>query len=183
MLDSELITLLGNEIDAAVKVSYPLMTDYEVMQGAQPTQEGTPSVPTLILLKVHDRPRGWPMTSYARNSDGLFQESLVQLVETTCNVSSLFWQDPTKPDDQVVTAADLLNSVMLQFLFPSKIQELMAKGINILRITDVSNEPFENDDHRFEFHPTFEIVFTHNRTAAKTTPFISTIDGEVIPVN
>lgn len=182
MLDSELITLLGGEVEKAVKAAYPLLADFEVIQGAQPTQQGTPSVPTIIILKVHDRTRGWPMTTYAKNEDGLFQETLVQLIETTCNVSALFWQDPNKPDSEVVTAADLLSSVMLQFLFPSKISELMGKGCNILRVTEVTNEPFEDDNHRFEFFPTFELVFTHGREASKTSPFISTVDGVTIPV-
>lgn len=162
MLDSELMPFIGQEIERAVSANFPDLGSHEVIQGAQPTQEGTPTVPTIIFIKLPDRTRGWPRTEY-KLVDGKSKELMQQLYETTVQVSTLKWQDPNELNERVVTASDLLNAIMLSFTMQSSIFRFKASDLNILRVEEITNEPFENDQHQFEFHPTFQITFTHHR--------------------
>lgn len=165
MLDSELIPFIGKFLESCIAQGFPNLGPSEVIQGAQPTQEGTPKVPTVIYIKLPDRPRGWPMRKYlpVPGSPGSATEVVMQLYETSIQVSCLKWQDPTMPNAQVVTASDLLNRLMMGFTMPSAIYEFNKLGVNLLRIDEVTNDPFENDNHQFEFHPTFVVVITHSR--------------------
>lgn len=161
MLDSELFPFIGTFLENAVASNYPHLTSFEVIQEAQPTQQGVPTVPIVTMIKAFDRPRGWPMTKFVLEG-GKLVERMVQLYETTLNISALKWQDPASPEE-VVTASDLLNTMMLSFTMLSNIYRMQDMGISILRIEEVHNEPFENDNHQFEFHPTFILVLTHKR--------------------
>lgn len=178
MLDSQLIPFFGSQIETAVLSAYPNIGDVEVIQAAQPTQQGTPTVPTLMFIKLPDRRSGWPMTKTGRIA-GVFTESVIQLFESTFQVSALSWQDPSKPNDQVVTASDLLNQVLMYFTMPSVMRSWREQNLGILRVRDVTNESFENDQHQFEFYPTFQLVFTHQREFANKAELITMIDGEI----
>lgn len=179
MLDSELIPFIGQAIESFCAELFPQIK-VEVIQEAQPTQQGVPSVPTLTFIKFPDRTRGWPHTEYSIEPDGTGKEKLVQLYETSIQISSLKWQDPSS--DQVVTASDLLNAIMLRLTMQSTIQAFRKANVGILRVTEVTNEPFENDTHRFEFHPTFVIVLCHKREVEVSTEFVTRIEGEIFEV-
>lgn len=181
MLDSELIPFIGQTISRAMTKYFPSLGDFEVLQSAQPTQEGTPSVPTIFFQKFPDRPRGWPMTKYVVE-DGVGKEVSVQLYETSIHISSLAWQDPTKPNDEVVTASDILNKIFMYFSMRARTYEFSAAGLNILRVMELSNQAFENDDHRFEFFPTFVLELTHNRAIEDDANIISRITGDLIEI-
>lgn len=178
MLDSELIPFIGQEIERIVTANFPSLTAFEVIQGAQPTQQGTPSIPTIVFIKLPDRPRGWPRTEYALVG-GVAKELMMQLYETTFAISSLKWQNPEEPNASVVTSSDLLNVIMLGMTMRSNVFKYRAMDLNILRVEEVTNEPFENDDHRFEFHPTFQITFTHRRDISGDVVFANRVIAEV----
>jgi len=181
MLDSALIPFIGQEIERAITGNFPNLGPHEVIQGAQPTQEGTPTVPTIIFIKMPDRLRGWPRTEYAV-VDGTSKELMTQLYETMFQISALKWQDPNQANASVVTASDLLNGIMMTFTMQSSIFRFNAAKLNILRIEEITNEPFENDDHRFEFHPTFQITFTHRREVSVVTDATVKVIAEVFEV-
>lgn len=162
MLDSQLMSLVGLFLTGIVNQFYPNLGPFEVIQEAQPTQQGTPTVPTITFIKAPgDTPRGWPIKT--RNIvNGKTIETMTQLYETSIQISCLKWQNPETPNSQVVTASDLLNTIQMAVMYrPGGLTSF--NSLNVLRVIEVSNEPFENDDHRFEFHPTFTLVFTHSR--------------------
>lgn len=179
MLDSQLVTILGGEIERALVMGLPNLGPCEVIQKGQPTQEGTPTMQTVFFEKLFDRPRGWPMASFEK-SDAGYTESVQQLYETNFQISSLAWQDPLA--DKVVTASDLVNQVHMFFMLPSEILHLNVLGVSILRVSDIRNPYFENDRHQFEAHPSFDIVVTHNRTIAVDIPAITSAKGELYPL-
>lgn len=182
MLDSELMPFIGNFLNESVSKGFPSLASFEVIQEAQPTQQGTPTVPTITFIKVPgDRPRGWPMSKLELVSGKTVQRT-TQLYETSINISCLKWQDPALPTAQVVTASDIVNRIMLAFTMPSTIYRFNQLGVSLLRVDEVSNEPFENDQHQFEFHPTCVITITHSRDITDEIGAIVTVEEFVVGV-
>jgi len=176
MLDSQLIRILRAEIEAGAVASFPSLAGTPVIQKAQPTQQGSSSGPSLYLEKIDDAPRHWPMSKFGL-VDGVFTEEVTQLYESVYQISSLFLQLVGAPI--VITASDLANQVMMWFLLPSTIARLRKQNIGILRVTKVRNEKFEDDEHKFEAHPSFDLTITNDRTLSVTTPKVTTIDGTI----
>lgn len=178
MLDSELVIIIADVLEKAIAASYPGLV-VPVVQKAQPTSQGTVNGPSVYFEKLFDDPRHWPMTKFGQ-VDGVFKERTTQLYESVFQISSLLWQDPNAA--VVITASDIANQIYMYLTLPSVIAELRAKGIGYLRITRVSNDKFENDDHRFEAHPSFNWTITNDRTIEVAIPTITTFDGEAFPV-
>jgi len=169
MLDSELIIIMGDTIKSAIDSSG--FGSVNLVQKAQPTQEGVPTGPTVFFEKLFHLGYGWPMTKYVQDPATLsFTEVVTQLTETTIQISSLSRQDPTS--SSVITASDLVNHINLFFAMPSQIAKLLSQGISILKVKEVRNPYFENDSHIFEAHPSFDLVFTHNATISVGIPGI-----------
>ncbi|QQO38567.1 hypothetical protein [Pseudomonas phage TH15] len=164
MFDGELIEKLVVELTAAMTSAKETLQfpDFEVVQKAQPTQQGTSTKPVIFFQKLFDIPRGWPATDwYLDNVARKYVEITRQHVETTFQISSLHWQNPEL--DHVVTAADIANYVRAYFQARSTIQRVKELDFLILRVSHISNEAFENDKHQFEFHPSFDMVVTYNQ--------------------
>lgn len=177
MLDSQLIALLNQRMQSAVlAIGFGPMP---VIQKDQPTQQGTASGPAAYFQKLFDIPRGWASTSHYTNGvTGDYVERTTQMYETTFQISAFYWQDPEKPDDQIVTASDIANQLLMWFVSRSQRRTLKALGLMILRVNEVRNPAFENDDHRFEYAPSFDIVFVHLRTIDVVVPLISAVEGD-----
>jgi len=179
MLDSVLINILGTELLSAIQLGFPSVGPVIVIQKNSPTQQGTVTGKSVYLEKLFDLPRGWPMTTYTPVDAFNVTESVEQLYETNFRISSLSWQDPALPDAQVVTASDIVNQINLFFMLPSRQLMLTALGVRILRISEVRNPYFENDDHQFEAHPNFDIVTTHSRTISMVTKGTGVVTGDI----
>lgn len=175
--DNDILRILGANLSAALAQGGYTLADgspFPVVQKDQPTQQGIPSDPTVFFAKLFDKPYGFPLstTIYDEASD-TFRDIETQLYETTVQVMGLVIQDPTKPD--MPTASDVINFMKLAVGSRYNARALQKKGIGILRVMDVRNDAFEDDRHRFEYHPSFDLVFTYSRVIEFVTPAVHKI--------
>lgn len=183
MKDGELIILLADTLDvcaAMLATEFGLPT-IPVVQKDQPTQQGTNTAPTIYFQKLFDVPRGQPQIGFEQDPDTKeYFEVMRQLVETHFQISGLYWQDPEK---QVVnTASDMVVGVHDYFMFPSIRQNMANSNVRILRVDQVRNPPFENDEHKFEYQPNFDIILSHVNERRLTVPTTNVITGTDYPV-
>jgi hypothetical protein len=157
MTDNELISLLAGQMDAAVAAGgWPYLT----IQKYQPTQQGIPSQPAVFFEKLFDHPYGSPCNYLTLNSDQMaFSETSVQVYESLFQISTLVIQDPEKL--WLPTASDVANYIKMYLATPTSRAVFMAQNVGVLRVTSVRNPYFEDDRHRFEAHPSFDINLTY----------------------
>lgn len=183
MFDGELIAKLVVELNVAMTSAQEALKfpDFEVVQKAQPTQQGTSTRPTIFFQKLFDIPRGWPATDwYLDNATREYVEITRQHIETTFQISSLHWQNPEMT--HVVTASDIVNYVRAYFQARSTIERAKELDFLILRVSQISNEAFENDNHQFEFHPSFDMVVTYNQYIRLQENAAYSADGVLIGI-
>lgn len=187
MLDLALIDLFATQLEAASAFGAWLDSTgnpYGVSQKEQPTQQGVTTDPQIFFEKLYDVPFGYPEVSHSINNtdpnNPQMVETELQLVETTFQVSALVIQEPS--DLTIPTASDVVNLIR-SFLISRQTIRLWAKqGVSLLRVTQVRNSYFEDDRHRNEASPNFDIVLTHNRTISQNVNSVSEMDGEIFVV-
>jgi len=179
MRDNDLIKLIADNLDAG---SLKNGWGYFTVQKNQPTQEGTPSVGTLFVQKLFDVPYGFVMVKdvYDPEQD-VFVERNTQLVETAIQVSALIPQDPT--DIEIPTPSDVVNLLQIYMSSRSIMAGLRTYNVGILRVRVNQNPYFEDDKHRFEAYPSFDLVLTHDRWVEFDVPaVVKAVDDGVYPV-
>lgn len=183
MLDNELFAAITTVLEPRLQAKFG--PDYIIQSKNQIEQAGTPSTPTVFFEKLFDKRVG-----FVRHDTLIFEPYVnpydpiptndVQLYETTIQFSGLAIQDPQTPDEP--TASDLVNYVAM--LLGADIIRLALRdmGANIERSTQVRNPYFTDDFERFEAHPSFDIVFQHQRELALDVPPISATELKIYPV-
>ena len=155
MTDNELFTLIFGILDAGLVARLPDVT-IVTQQADQPTQQGTPSGPVVLVFKIGDRRSGYLQESDiwdVPNNKMVHTER--QYMETTFQLSVLFPQNPTVLS---LTASDLVNTCASILQTSAVRTQLSALGMGMLRITDVRNPYFTDDKDRFEANPSFDFV-------------------------
>jgi len=176
--DNQILQLLATTLDQALAHGGYFLADgtttFPVVQKDQPTQQGIPSDPTVYFEKILDVPYGFPLASSMYDaSTNTFQESEIQLYETTVQVSSLVVQDPNNPT--MPTASDVTNYMKLYIGSRWNARNWQKQGIGILRVMNVQNPAFEDDRHRFEYHPHFDFVITYKKSITFVVPVVSKV--------
>lgn len=160
MTDPELIKLVREVVIAGMATkgwSFP------VVQRSQPTQQGIPTETTIYFQKMYDKRYGWPGLTTIPDAPevGKSTEITTQNMETYFQFSALTVINPKAGNDTQNTASDISNFVAALFQRRDCIRTLGKSGVGVLRIKEVDNTYFEDDRHRNEAWPTFEVVFTH----------------------
>lgn len=177
MLDNALIELFS---DRLVSASAAAGWNYPVVQKQQPTQQGIPTEPTIFFEKLFDNAYGY--AAYSNSvvvTDDLPQmfETDNQLMETVFQVSAWVIQNPD--DLSIPTASDVLNYVNMYLRTRQTQRTWIGLGVNILRVTQLRNPYTEDDRHRNEATPSFDIVVTHSRTITVDVDSADHADGEL----
>lgn len=178
MTDNELIKTIKERITWAIGLRG--WGDIQVSQKAQPEQQGVYSGRSIFIQKIFDSRYGFAGTMLEYDEvDEDFKSTESQIIETTFQITALARQgfDPAKP-----TASDILNYLALAFSSRANIEELLKVKLNILRITQVRNETFDDDESRFEFHPNFDVIIVHSREFETVVPRVDHITGQAFPV-
>lgn len=162
--DAELFTLIRAQLVSGLADNG---LSAEVLQNFQPTQEGAATGPALYMHKIGDRRYGFPEQRQAWNDTaGSFDVSSVQWYESTFQITA--WRPETATSE--ATASDLANFAA-EWLQTAWVQaNLIAAGVNILRVTEVRNPFVVNDRDQFMAEPSFDFTLTHARTIMSTTP-------------
>ena len=143
-----------------------------VKQMNQPTIQGANTKPTVYFQKIYNRRYG-----YMRREETWdpvaedFIHTETQQYECAFQVIAQVTQNPS--DLTIPTASDLVNAVAWILQASSTLDTLNAKGVGVLRITDVSNPYYTDDRDNFSASPTFDFVLVYSNTRVSVTPKIT----------
>lgn len=168
MNDNDLIRLFLPIINAGLIADG--FSGVTVMQSNQPTQQGTPTAPTVFFFKVGNKRYGFPFWGDAWNGTEEVHTEL-QRFETTFQVGAIALQRPYNTFSY--TASDLVNEVCAIMQQESTVITLMAAGVGILRVSQVRNPYFTDDMDNFEAAPSFDFVLTYTNTRVSTMPVVN----------
>lgn len=174
MLDNQLIAALRKTIlDGAVLAGLP--DRIAVKQSNQPTQQGAEIGPALYLSKISHNRYGWPACSEYFDADaGVMRRITGQVYQTSFQINALVKQEPSNIAS--LTASDVLDKVATLLTGPTGRGALRAAGIGVLRVTDVRNPYFKDDEGRFEASPSFDIVLTHKTETVSDIDAVTTTE-------
>lgn len=167
MNDVDLIETLRAVIQVALD---DIGWEMPIVQRSQPTQQGQPNQSTVYFQKMFDTYYGWPETKTLQDTPtlGAITEVTTQYVETTFQVSVLSILTPTMDARNQATASDISNQIAMRLRSRKSIRLFGEKEIGMLRFTKVSNDYFEDDRHRNEAWPVFELVLTYKKLVSST---------------
>lgn len=168
-------TLLLNELSAMG------LSNVEVAQGYQPTQQGVPEGPIIYLHKLMTQKYGNPIESNVYNEQtGQFDTEYKMWRKVPFQVNGRSQLDPS--DLNALTASDLVNTVADIMQLPSVQQTLLTNGIGIDRIGEVKTVYDLNDKDRFEQVPTFDFVLSYNKNYTSSAAAVDTVDHDIYRV-
>lgn len=171
MNDKDLITAIRSEL--VRELPGQGYSGVQILQDYQPDNEGRVTGPVVYIHKISDPRYGWqsrvefenPLTGAISRTESQWMRSGYQF---TCLA-------PGYPSDLANTCAMLMNS-------RSVIDSLMAKGVGIERITEIRTPYFKNDRDQFEQTPSFDVIFTHQRTITTGSNSITGFTAETYPI-
>lgn len=171
-----LIRLLLARVNQAL-AEQPSWGSFEVSQKFQPTQQGVPMSQGVFIQPMFDYDHGWPGQKKTYNdAKGSFDSSEPQAMESTFQISALVVQQPENPTGP--TAADVVKFLARALSSRITIAAFRKSGVGILKVSDIRNDPFLDDRDRSEYHPLFDITFTHNTSYDSTVPKIDRVEGK-----
>lgn len=173
MIDNQLIQLF------LPIIANGLITDgftgIQVKQFNQPTQQGANSAPAVYFSKIGDRRYGF----LGRKSGWIIDDSEMlhtefQHYETSFQIMALVRQNPN--DITLPTASDLVNEVAAIMQSDATRKILNDSNVGILRVSDIRNPYFTDDQDIFEASPSFDFTLVHAQIRASTDNIISEFD-------
>jgi len=181
VLDSDLIRLFRSTLMSGLALAG---WNYPVVQRSQSTQQGIPTENTVYFQKLFDYRYGMPcmITTVGTPTAAQNTETTTQNMETTFQVSALTILTPSMTVDQV-TASDISNYLANILQRRDTIRKMLASNnVNVLRIQKIDNTYFEDDRHRNEAWPTFEVVLTHQTVTSVAVDNTNTVVQNVYQV-
>lgn len=177
MNDKEINALFMAKLFPAMQAQ-PDLYGVKLARNFQQTQQGAASNPYVYFVKIFDHRYGHVERREIWDNDaGDFRHEESQQYETTYQFSA--WVPQDSKDVTSLTESDILNLVSGIMQSDALINAFRAAGAGILRVTDVSNPYIVDDRDRFEAVPTFDIVLTHKRIIASTTPAVVAYEANI----
>lgn len=179
MTDNELIRLFLPIINNGL-INYGY-TNVSVKQFNQPTQQGANSGQTVYFSKLYDKRYGFlrrdsqwvPLASEMVHTEE-------QSYETTFQIMALVRQNPS--NTMLPTASDLVNEVAAIMQSDNTVKILNDADVGILRITDVRNPYFTDDQDIFEASPSFDFTLVHGQTRISQDEIFTEFDYGIYSV-
>lgn len=164
MRDNDVIAVIFAEMNSQLSANG--LSDVEVGQSYQPTQQSTSEGRALFMHKVSN-PQVGTGFKYANNN-----RTQQYLKRATFQFDALAQQDPS--DVSSLTAGDIANAAADLIQSYDSIRNLHRNGVNIEHITDVRPGYFINDKDRHESSPSFDLTVSYIHEYEKEIP---SIDG------
>lgn len=166
MTDNDLLALVIGILDTSL-ATWPFAPGYavNVQQKQQPETQGVPPGPSVFVEKLFDHVYGSPLVEYrelAIPDPNKLIEVEDQIYQTTLQIAALVVQDPRKPE--LPTASDLASVARAILQRRSALRQLNSNKVSVLRVTDVRNGYFTNDQDRQEASPSFDVVLSYVRS-------------------
>lgn len=154
----------------------PTMPGVAMVQGWQPTTQGTPGGATLTFYVVSDVDYGSPARRDVWNPDtGLFDHLQVQVRETTFQVNALIPSvaiGAEQPDEMLARFRGHLRSDPV-------LAGLRARGVSMLRPRDVRQPAGEGDRGQPEQTPSFDLTLRHSDILLLSTPPVTSTEVHI----
>lgn len=153
----------------------------EIAQSNQVRASGRPTTRALLLVKVGERRYGHVKREDV--PDPLDPLSMIhretQIYETRVQINGMAKPAPVRGELEPgePSASDILNQAAAVLQSDVGMAALRVAGIAPLRITEVRNPTFRNDQDQFEASPSFDFFFTHDQVTVTSTP--AAIVGEL----
>lgn len=173
MTDNDLIKAFKPIISSMLSANG--VTDCPVIAANQPTRQGVQVNKAVYFTKIGDKRYG-----FVKRGDKLdvhnnkFIHTETQPYETTFQINALSIQSAS--DTSAHTASDLVNLVSSIMQSDYARETLKAKGIGIIRVTDVRNPYFIDDKDRYEASPSFDFTLLYNRALIMDVGVVETYD-------
>jgi hypothetical protein len=185
MTDNQLIAAIISILQPPIQAQFG--ASMQINAKNQPTQQGVPSVGTVYIEKLFDKRYGFEGVDFDLSAlqPGMpvwtpITTTYKQLMETTIQFSALVIQDPT--NISLPTASDVVNFIAMLMGTDAILAALSAAGANVERIIQVRNPYFHDDRERFEAHPSFDVVFQHERDLVVGTDPIQSVNIGIYPI-
>jgi hypothetical protein len=173
MTDNQLVAALIAAISAGLQAQ---AISVGIEQNYQPTQQGAPSAPYVILHKIGDVKYGSPALADVYNTETeVMTHTETQIFETTYQVGAVAIQNPANVNS--LTAADYVAAVSLALNSQTAIIGLAAQGIGMLRIRAIRQTFFRDEKGLFEAAPSFDFTVSHTRQIASVEPSTDSLVG------
>lgn len=157
MNDNALMALLISTISAGMTAQGITVG---IKQNYQPTKQGTPTLPTLFLFKLHDVRLGFPKRKDVWNvDDEIMEHTETEIIESTYQVNALAIQNPANTTQ--LTANDYLRRATMVLQSDNAIKTLFNAGVGIYGIRAIRTVFFTDDKDNQESNPHFEFTVNH----------------------
>jgi len=184
-LNAHLVALLSPRAASdAILGQFP---DLRFVQNYDPTQQGRDDTATVYFVKIGHKRYGWKRTraTYVETTPplpppaprGTMQYEEMQILQQQYQFAALVPQDNERP--ALPTPADVLDAVAGIINSDRFLADLRARGIGVLRITDVRNPSSTDDRDHFEAEPSFDVVFIHERSRVDVEQVVTGYDLNV----
>jgi hypothetical protein len=162
MMDNPLIALLITTINAGLAAQ---SVTVGIQQAYQPTQQGVPTEPYLLISKIADARYGFTQCTDAfDNETGVMTHSESEQILTTFQIGVSAIQNPA--DVSALTQADYIKAAATALQLQSAVSSLNAAGVGIERIMKIRQTFFKDEKGRFEASPIFEFTVSHFNTVS-----------------
>lgn len=153
-----------------------------VQQGYQPTTQGAPRDPVVIVQKIAARRYGWQGRKYTLipGDPDTFTLDEPYFLRPTYQVTGLMNQDPLDP--QSLTAYDVLDLCAAILQSEAGLATFRAAGIGMDRVSDIRTPHLLDDSGRSIMDVNFDFVISYENTLSSVIPG-ATIEGTVERVN
>jgi hypothetical protein len=153
----------------------------EFAQNNQPTQQGTPTAPTITLSKLPEVPLGWVRRDSVFDPDtSTMTDTELQTMQATYQVNALVTQDPA--DVSALTAMDYLRAARRILQSSDTIARLRGDGLAILRINELRSLAFVDDRDRYEYSPSFDFTLTYDELDEFSGNVVETVEHKIYRV-
>lgn len=170
MLDNQLNIILREQLGALFPSRASLTVEFK--QNYQPTQQSRKNAATVYFKKLFDHRYGYRSNRSEWNEDlQVMQRIEEQVIESTFQFAVTMNIDPN--DETAYTHSDVLKLVASVVQSPDFIKELYKNGLQVLRVMDIRNTPYQNDRDNFEDNPTFDVIITHTDTFIDGVPVVT----------
>lgn len=176
MLDKPLAIMLRNGLMASFAARG--LTGFQCKQNFQPTQQGRPAGPTIYFYKTFDRRYGFRKIVQDRSFSGALVMPRIEKQKMEATISFAVTMPPGSDlthEDAMKIAAGIVQS-------PDFIAYLLTFDAAVLRVTDIRNVPYVNDQGNFEANPTFDAIITHTDTFVDGVPEVDVIEFDSYPI-
>jgi len=165
LYDNEVIAAIVSRLEGEL-LAWPWTSNtftVGVQQKQQPTQQGREDEPTIFIEKLFDKAHGFAKVTYTPHETNthLVLEEELQVYTVTYQFCAACTQDPR--DTYRPTASDLCDIARMILQRRSAIRYFQALGINLLRVPEVRNSYFTNEQDRQEAMPSFDLTVSYTR--------------------